>query len=71
MIAKAVRNDEEQCKKTTGVPPIREDQNYTICERVSSRPKLDINGFGYGYSGPGPKTVFPDLKEMQPRRAHT
>jgi acetylornithine deacetylase/succinyl-diaminopimelate desuccinylase-like protein len=70
MIAKAVRNYEEQCKKTTSVPPIKRDQNYTILERVSPLPKLDINGFGLGYSGPGPKTVIPDLPEMQPRRAH-
>jgi len=57
MLAKTARN-EEQSKKTTGLPPLRGDQNYTICERVSARSKFDINGFGHGYFGPGPRRSF-------------
>jgi acetylornithine deacetylase/succinyl-diaminopimelate desuccinylase-like protein len=50
---------EEQFKEATGVPALWGDQNYTIRERVSARPTLDINGLWSGYSGPGPKTIIP------------
>ncbi len=50
---------EEQFKKATGVPAVWGDKKYTIRERVSARPTLDINGLWSGYSGPGPKTIIP------------
>ncbi|HSO27129.1 MAG TPA: dipeptidase [Anaerolineales bacterium] len=50
---------EAQFKEATGVPALWGDENYTIRERVSARPTLDINGIWGGYSGPGPKTVIP------------
>jgi acetylornithine deacetylase/succinyl-diaminopimelate desuccinylase-like protein len=50
---------EEQFKQATGVPALWGDANYTIRERVSARPTLDINGMWSGYSGPGPKTIIP------------
>jgi acetylornithine deacetylase/succinyl-diaminopimelate desuccinylase-like protein len=50
---------EVQFKDATGVPALWGDQNYTIRERVSARPTLDINGLWSGYSGPGPKTIIP------------
>ena len=50
---------EEEFKKATGVPAVWGDQKYTIRERVSARPTLDINGLWSGYSGPGPKTIIP------------
>ena len=50
---------EEQLKEVTGVPAQWGDQNFTIKERVSARPTLDINGIWGGYSGPGPKTIIP------------
>jgi acetylornithine deacetylase/succinyl-diaminopimelate desuccinylase-like protein len=50
---------EEQFKEATGVPAVWGDQQYTIRERVSARPTLDINGLWSGYSGPGPKTIIP------------
>lgn len=50
---------EEQFKETTGVPAVWGDKKYTIRERVSARPTLDINGLWSGYSGPGPKTIIP------------
>jgi acetylornithine deacetylase/succinyl-diaminopimelate desuccinylase-like protein len=50
---------EEQFKQATGVPAIWGDKKYTIRERISARPTLDINGMWSGYTGPGPKTIIP------------
>ena len=58
MLAK-VSLTEEQFMAATGVPAVWGDANYTIRERVSARPTLDINGLWSGYSGPGPKTIIP------------
>ncbi len=58
MIAKTDLS-EEQFKQSTGVPVIWGDANYTIRERISARPTLDINGLWSGWSGPGPKTIVP------------
>jgi acetylornithine deacetylase/succinyl-diaminopimelate desuccinylase-like protein len=58
MIAKNALTD-EQFKEATGVPAVWGDKNYSIRERVSARPTLDINGLWSGYSGPGPKTIIP------------
>jgi acetylornithine deacetylase/succinyl-diaminopimelate desuccinylase-like protein len=58
MIAKTDLS-EEQFKEATGVPFVWGDARYTIRERVSARPTLDINGLWSGYSGPGPKTIIP------------
>ena len=58
MIEKTVLS-EDQFKEATGVPAVWGDQNFTIKERVSARPTLDINGMWSGYSGPGPKTIIP------------
>ncbi len=58
MLAK-VALTEEQFIAATGVPAVWGDVNYTIRERVSARPTLEINGLWSGYSGPGPKTIIP------------
>jgi acetylornithine deacetylase/succinyl-diaminopimelate desuccinylase-like protein len=58
MIAKTALSEEE-FKEATGVPAVWGDKKYTIRERVSARPTLDINGLWSGYSGPGPKTIIP------------
>lgn len=58
MIAKTDLS-EKDFKEATGVPAVWGDQKYTIRERVSARPTLDINGLWSGYSGPGPKTIIP------------
>ena len=50
---------EEQFKEATGVPAVWGDKKFTIRERVSARPTLEINGLWSGYSGPGPKTIVP------------
>jgi acetylornithine deacetylase/succinyl-diaminopimelate desuccinylase-like protein len=58
MLAK-VPLTEEQFVAATGVPAAWGDTTYSIRERVSARPTLDINGLWSGYSGPGPKTIIP------------
>ena len=50
---------EEQFKQSTGVPALWGEAQYSIRERVSARPTLDINGLWSGWSGPGPKTIIP------------
>jgi acetylornithine deacetylase/succinyl-diaminopimelate desuccinylase-like protein len=58
MIEKTAISDEE-FKTATGVPAVWGDQNYSIKERVSARPTLEVNGMWSGYTGPGPKTIIP------------
>lgn len=58
MIAKTDLSD-DQIKESTGVPATWGDARFTIRERVSARPTLDINGMWSGWSGPGPKTIIP------------
>jgi acetylornithine deacetylase/succinyl-diaminopimelate desuccinylase-like protein len=50
---------EDQLKKATGVPAVWGESAYTIRERVSARPTLEINGLLSGWTGPGPKTIIP------------
>lgn len=50
---------EQQLHDATGSPKPWGDERYTIKERVSARPTLDVNGLWSGYSGPGPKTIIP------------
>ncbi len=59
--AMIAQNDlsEEQFKRSTGVPAVWGDANYTVSERISARPILDINGMWSGWSGPGSKTIVP------------
>ncbi len=58
MIAKTDLS-EAQYKATTGVPAVWGDKRFTIRERISARPTLDINGMWSGWTGPGPKTIVP------------
>ncbi len=58
MIAKTDLS-EEQFKEATGVPAIWGDERFSIRERISARPTLDINGLWSGWTGPGPKTIIP------------
>ncbi len=58
MIAKTALS-EDQYKDTTGVPATWGDARFTIRERISARPTLDINGMWSGWTGPGPKTIIP------------
>lgn len=50
---------EAELLAATGVPAQWGDQHWTITERVSARPTLEVNGIGSGWTGPGPKTIIP------------
>lgn len=50
---------EAQFKQATGVPAIWGEPDFSIRERISARPTLDINGLWSGWTGPGPKTIIP------------
>jgi acetylornithine deacetylase/succinyl-diaminopimelate desuccinylase-like protein len=43
----------------TGVPELWGESQYTIKERVTARPTLELNGIGSGWTGIGPKTIIP------------
>jgi acetylornithine deacetylase/succinyl-diaminopimelate desuccinylase-like protein len=50
---------EAELLAATGVPAPWGDAAFTIRERVSARPTLEINGLLSGWGGPGPKTIIP------------
>ncbi|HQY90647.1 MAG: dipeptidase [Caldilinea sp.] len=58
MIAKTDLSEADY-KAVTGVPAVWGDARFTIRERLSARPTLDINGMWSGWTGPGPKTIIP------------
>ncbi len=51
--------DEEAWLRETGALESWGEPEYTIVERISARPTLDITGFYGGYTGKGTKTVLP------------
>lgn len=50
---------EQEIIDATGVPQVWGEDDFTIRERVSARPTLEINGITSGWGGPGPKTIIP------------
>jgi acetylornithine deacetylase/succinyl-diaminopimelate desuccinylase-like protein len=50
---------EEQALGNTGAPAIWGEEAYSIKERVSARPTMEINGMLSGWTGEGPKTIIP------------
>jgi len=50
---------ESELVEATGAPAAWGDERFTVRERVSARPTLDVNGLWSGYTGPGPKTIIP------------
>jgi acetylornithine deacetylase/succinyl-diaminopimelate desuccinylase-like protein len=57
-IAKSELTDRDIIE-ATGVPSVWGESDFTIRERVSARPTLEINGIISGWGGPGPKTIIP------------
>ncbi len=51
--------DREAWLQETGVPTDWGEAAYTIIERTSARPTLDLNGMWGGYIGEGAKTIIP------------
>jgi acetylornithine deacetylase/succinyl-diaminopimelate desuccinylase-like protein len=49
----------EQLLQVTGAPAPWGEADFSIRERVSARPTLEINGLISGWTGPGPKTIIP------------
>lgn len=50
---------EAELLEATGVPAPWGEADFSIRERVSCRPTLEINGLVSGWTGPGPKTIIP------------
>jgi acetylornithine deacetylase/succinyl-diaminopimelate desuccinylase-like protein len=57
-IAKTALSD-EQLRQSTGVVSVWGEADYSIRERISARPTLEINGLLSGWTGPGAKTIIP------------
>jgi acetylornithine deacetylase/succinyl-diaminopimelate desuccinylase-like protein len=56
----AIPFDEGDWARRIAVPGAMEGESgYTLLERLSGRPTLDINGLWGGYSGEGSKTIIP------------
>jgi acetylornithine deacetylase/succinyl-diaminopimelate desuccinylase-like protein len=57
-LAKTAISD-EQVKQATHVPATWGEGEFSIRERVSARPTMEINGLHSGWTGAGPKTIIP------------
>lgn len=51
--------EEEELKAHLGVDSLFGEEGYSLLERKTSRPTLDINGIWGGYRGEGAKTIIP------------
>ncbi|HET8587461.1 MAG TPA: dipeptidase [Candidatus Limnocylindria bacterium] len=52
--------DEEEWRTAIDVPAAGQgERGFTLLERMSARPTLDVNGLWGGYSGEGSKTIIP------------
>jgi acetylornithine deacetylase/succinyl-diaminopimelate desuccinylase-like protein len=51
--------DMQSLKDYMGVPQFSGEPGYSIMERKTARPTLDINGLWGGFSGEGAKTIIP------------
>ncbi|HEY0789833.1 MAG TPA: dipeptidase [Chthoniobacterales bacterium] len=50
---------DEQWLENAGSPHLFGEEGYSTLERVWARPTAEVNGFGSGYLGEGPKTIIP------------
>jgi acetylornithine deacetylase/succinyl-diaminopimelate desuccinylase-like protein len=55
----AVPFDEEEYRQSLGVSALWGEPDYTVPERLGSRPTLDLHGIWGGFQGEGAKTVTP------------
>ena len=51
--------DEEAWRLEAGAPALWGEPEYSLIERISARPTLDVTGLIGGYTGEGTKTVLP------------
>lgn len=51
--------DDEEYRKSIGVPALHGEPGYTTLERLGARPTLDVCGIWGGFEGEGPKTIIP------------
>lgn len=51
--------DLEDYKRSIGLSDVEGEDGFTVLERTSIRPTLDVNGIWGGYTGEGAKTVIP------------
>lgn len=51
--------DEVAWLRESGAPELWGEPEYTLVERISARPTLDVTGMFGGYTGQGTKTVLP------------
>ncbi|MCC5918192.1 MAG: dipeptidase [Cryomorphaceae bacterium] len=49
----------ERYKNSIGIPAVFGEEGFSVNERTSIRPTLDVNGMWGGYIGEGAKTVIP------------
>jgi len=52
-------HDEDAFRREVGVEVSSGEPGYSVIERTTSRPTLDVNGIWSGYTGEGAKTVLP------------
>ena len=57
--AEAAAVSPEEYEKIAGVAPVGGEEGFTLTERNSFRPTIEVNGIHTGYGGPGAKTVIP------------
>ena len=57
--------DLERYKGALDLPEVHGEQGYSVPERTSIRPSLDVNGIWGGYIGEGAKTVIPAYAEAK------
>lgn len=50
---------EDQWRRETGAPAPWGEAGYSLTERASVRPTLDVNGMWSGFTGAGSKTIIP------------
>ncbi len=58
---RSLGHDESGYLRSIGVREAPGEAGWTLLERITARPTLDVNGVWGGYQGPGAKTVIPSV----------